>query len=248
MTGARWLALALAGLAGQGHAQRPAALVALPFVGCAADGQTGRQAAPGHGATPRLPAGAAARLAYYAMSGIGVIAPRGWHCFGLYGSNGATLIVTPEPRGYGDFPPRGRRLAGQAVQISYSYGGTSGRFAVARMISTFFPAHAAFVRQVRDDGYVLSDQPTGPTPGDLVRWRTPEQARVTTPAGRNGLGTDWLLAPSVDPVESLVMLLRGDPIDLVRVDVRVPARDAALATVIIEGARRAYQGRRLPGS
>lgn len=242
------LAGALAVLPAASPAQRPAAPVALPFVGCAADGQTGRQAAPAHGATPRLPAGAAGRLAYYAMSEIGVIAPRGWHCFGLYGSNGATLIVTPEQRGFDDFPPRGRRISGQAVQVSYSYGGTSGRFAVARMISTFFPAHAAFVRQVRDDGYVLGGQPTGPVPGDLIRWRTSDQARVTTPAGRSGLGTDWLLAPSADSIESLVMLLRGDPIDMVRVDVRMPARDAALATVIIEGARRAYQGRRLPGS
>jgi hypothetical protein len=40
----------------------------------------------------------ARRLAYY-ESGVsrGVLAPRGWFCFGVYGSSGSAFLVTPEP-------------------------------------------------------------------------------------------------------------------------------------------------------
>ena len=42
--------------------------------------------------------GEASKLAYYqAEKGIGVLAPRDWHCFGTYGSGGDTLYVTPQP-------------------------------------------------------------------------------------------------------------------------------------------------------
>ena len=40
---------------------------------------------------------AALRLAYYkAQYGPGVLAPRGWHCFSTYGSDGANLFVSPD--------------------------------------------------------------------------------------------------------------------------------------------------------
>src|SRR5689334_17256314 len=46
---------------------------------------------------PVVPEIVAGDLAHYvAASGPGVLAPRGWHCLGLHGSNGNQLVVTPE--------------------------------------------------------------------------------------------------------------------------------------------------------
>lgn len=70
----------------------------LPFVGCPSDGQQGPQRFPKSCPTPTVLGNDAARPAYYAMEdGTGVIAPRGWRCFGRYGSNGSTLTVAPAP-------------------------------------------------------------------------------------------------------------------------------------------------------
>jgi hypothetical protein len=71
----------------------------VPFVGCKSDGQVGPVKAPsGRSKMMAIPAEAAQRLAYYkAEEGVGVLAPRGGHCFETYGSNGATLYVSPDP-------------------------------------------------------------------------------------------------------------------------------------------------------
>ena len=80
-------------------ASAQSAAVTVPFVGCASDGQAGPQAAPsGQSLAVAIPAGLAQRLAYYkAEDGIGVLAPRGWHCFSTYGSGGSNLFVSPDP-------------------------------------------------------------------------------------------------------------------------------------------------------
>jgi len=57
-------------------------------------------------------------FAYKAVSAVGVLAPRGWHCFGTYGSGGETLLVSAEP--IDNFSrlswPKG--LPGSPVQLS----------------------------------------------------------------------------------------------------------------------------------
>ncbi len=72
--------------------------VSIPFVGCGSDGQLGPVKAPqGQRKLVAISADLAQQLAYYKSEyGIGVVAPRGWHCFGTYGSNGSTLYVTPD--------------------------------------------------------------------------------------------------------------------------------------------------------
>ncbi len=40
----------------------------------------------------------AQKLAYFKTTHIGVLAPRGWHCFGTYGSGGESIIVTKSTR------------------------------------------------------------------------------------------------------------------------------------------------------
>jgi hypothetical protein len=72
--------------------------VQVPFVGCEADGQVGAVAAPKKAEkVVKIDAGMAQRLAYYkAEYSPGVLAPRGWYCFGTYGSNGSSLFVSPQ--------------------------------------------------------------------------------------------------------------------------------------------------------
>ncbi|HTP83160.1 MAG TPA: hypothetical protein VMQ11_09450, partial [Alphaproteobacteria bacterium] len=65
--------------------------IAVPFVGCPGDGQQGPMEPQKSGSTPALPALEASRVAYYSFLDVRVLAPKGWHCLGLIGSNGETL-------------------------------------------------------------------------------------------------------------------------------------------------------------
>lgn len=220
------LALALAAAA-------PTAPV--PFVGCASDGQQGAQPAPRRRAVPSVPAAAAAQLAYYASNELGVLAPRGWHCIGLEGSNGSFLLVTPSLYRAADLLGETAPVRGPAVQIALSFGGTSGRFEVANVIARAFPAQMAFARNVAAEG-IGDPLPTGPYPDDhMVRLR-PNAVGYTTPAGRQGLGTDSRLAPGDRPIEGLAVLDPSGDMSLVKLDVRLPAAQAALATPILNAA------------
>lgn len=70
----------------------------VPFVGCKSDGQVGPIDAPkGKDVVLPIPAEAAARLAYYKADHFGVLGPRAWNCFRLYGSSGNVLFVSPGP-------------------------------------------------------------------------------------------------------------------------------------------------------
>ena len=122
------------------------------------------------------------------------------------------------------------------MQISVSFGGTSGRFEVADVIARTFPAYMGFaVRVAAED--VGDPLPRGPYPTDrLVRLR-PTAVGYTTPAGRVGLGTDSRLAPSDRPIDGLAVLRPdGGDMDLVKIDVRLPAGQAGLATPILNAA------------
>jgi hypothetical protein len=120
------------------------------FVGCVSDGQTGPLPAPS-GRPVALPdtSGPASEIAYYrAEHGPGVFAPRGWHCRGWYGSSGDGLLVAPEAVDMGQAVVP--RIAGPGVEMSESFGGTSGRFGVAVLAATLFPQRLqGFVKRVR---------------------------------------------------------------------------------------------------
>jgi len=218
----------------------------VPFVGCPSDGQQGPQRAPRSGAVPRLPAAAAARLAYYSMGELGVLAPRGWHCFALSGSNGSILFVTPTRQTFESLNDEAG-LRGAAVQLTLSYGGTSGRFAVAEAIARLFPAHMAFAREVAAEGIMTEPLPTGPYPGDRLTRLSPTEIAYATPGGRIGLGTENRFARGNDTVEGIVILLPRDAdeeIDLVKLDQRLPATLAPLAPAIVAGLRHDLRDRR----
>jgi hypothetical protein len=129
----------------------------VPAIGCPQDGQVGPQDAP---ALPKtvsvtVPAGMGRFLAFYSVSeGIesGILAPKGWDCFGTYGSDGNTLYVVPNRLG-GDILDRSEKVKnGPAVTKRISIGGTSGRFNVAKIGGRIFPSARAFALRVRKEG------------------------------------------------------------------------------------------------
>ena len=74
------------------------AQVSVPFKGCASDGQMGPEEAPkGKSVSRPITAKAASQLAYYKSENgdAGVLGPRGWYCFGTYGSGGDALYISP---------------------------------------------------------------------------------------------------------------------------------------------------------
>ena len=207
--------------------------VAVPTIACPSDGQQGpRPPARRRLTAPRLPSAAAARLALYVSGELSVLAPRGWNCLELTGSDGTLLIVTPERRSFEDI----HDLRGPAVQLSLSFGGTSGRFAVAEAIARLFPHHMEFARRVEAEGMFDQPLPSGPFPADRLERVSANIVRFTTPPGAAGLGTVSRLVPDAEPIEGTVILLgNGEEMpDLLQLSVRLPANDPGLASLIID--------------
>lgn len=211
----------------------------VPFVGCASDGQVGPLPAPeGKPLKLPIPQDVADRLAYYkAENGSGVLGPRGWHCFGVYGSSGGSLFVTPETidsKQFFDSKAGWKGFRGDVIQISDSIGDTSGRFSVAMVIARVFPKHKKFVEGVIAEGLEpASDFPFGPYPADKLHYRSDALVEYETPANAEGLGTrSWLLAngQSIRGVE----MLTGETPDLVSLAVRIPAALNDLVNVIVQ--------------
>ena len=210
--------------------------VRVPFVGCASDGQAGPLKAPaGQSKLVAIPAGDAARLAYYkAEYSAGVLAPRGWHCFSTYGSNGANLFVSPDPIDpKAPFSENWKGFPGAAVQVSVSLGGTSGRFQVAKIIAHVFPEYKAFAESVIAEGIEpASDFPFGPYPNDKLTYRSKSVAEFETPANREGLGTSSQLQAGSSPIDG-VAILSGADTDLVLLSARLSEKDRDLIPAIV---------------
>jgi len=229
------LALALAG----GGFEGALAAQTVPFVGCPGDGQTG-PVEPVKGAPKRvaLDAATASALAYYqAGDAYGVLAPRGWNCFFVYGSDGQSLMVAPNEK-FAD--ALDASFTGPAVIGTLHYGSTSGRFAVAKYAARLFPKQArAFIASVIAEGIEpKSEFIFQPYPADHV---TPKGARslvFETPAGAEGLGTSDRLKPGDLPVTGFAAL-QGDrkAPDFFLLTVRLPADEAGLAPAIVSGGR-----------
>lgn len=210
----------------------------VPFVGCASDGQGGPQAAPtGQNKMATISAAAAQRLAYYkAQYSAGVLAPRGWHCFSTYGSNGASLFISPDPIDGKTvlLSSDWKGFAGPAIQISIAEGGTSGRFEVAKVIARVFPAYKAFAQSVIAEGIEpASDFPSGPYAKDSLTYRAKNIVEFETPANTAGLGTDSRLEANASPIDGVAMIVGSDT-DLVQLSARVSAQDRDLIPLIVQ--------------
>jgi len=213
-----------------------AASVQVPFVGCASDGQVGPLKAPtGPGRAFAIPRAFVQRLAYYkAEYGIGVLAPRGWHCFSTYGSDGSNLFVSPDPiNPKAPFTTDWKGLSGEAIGVSVSLGGTSGRFQVAQIIMRVFPAYAAFARNVIAEGVEpASSFPSGPYPNDKLTYRGKNIVEFETPANAEGLGTNSRLQSGAGPIDG-VAIVSGADTDLTQLSARLKDNDRDLTQTIV---------------
>src|ERR1019366_1853597 len=147
-------------------------------------------------------------LAYFqAKSGDGVLAPHGWHCFGTYGSGGATLYISPEPIDSKSVFSSWDR-SGPGIAIRRSYGETSGRFDVAAIIARVFPAHREFIKEVLEPmDLPLNQFPFGPYPADKLNYKRPEIVEFQTPPQSDGLGTHVGLLKNASPIRGVAMLV-----------------------------------------
>src|SRR5579863_2585625 len=183
----------------------PSVAVTVPFVGCASDGQAGPQAAPkGQSLAVGIPAAMAQRLAYYKSEyGPGALAPRGWNCFSVYGSDGSSLFVSSDPINTSDLNSMDwKGFTGQVIEVSEMDGGTSGRFEVAKIIARVFPAYKTFAQNVIAEGIEpASDFPFGPYPSDKLTYRGKSVVEFETAANQQGLGTDSRLQANASPID-----------------------------------------------
>jgi hypothetical protein len=225
-------------------AVRPAAIVAqtnanlatardrvqVPFVGCKSDGQTGPLDAPGASDTAVwLDGKTAARLTVYqAQNGLAVLGPRGWSCFGLYGSAGSGVIVAPSLDW--NLSSLGSGIPGFAIHASLAYGDTSGRFQVAEIVARVFPAHKSFADKVAAEG--IWPPVAGVFPADHLTYRSDRLVEYETPARAQGLGTFFQLLPNGDPIRGVVMLT--PQFDVLQDAVRLPQNLGDLSTLLIQ--------------
>jgi len=211
------------------------------FVGCASDGQVGSLKAPsGRSKTMAIPAAAAQRVAYYkAEQGFGVLAPKGWHCFGAYGSNGSSLYVSPDPINAAElFSTTWKGFRGPVIQISSVNGGTSGRFEVARIIARVFPERKAFVEEVIAEGIEpASSFPYGRYPADSLLYRGENIVEFVTPGQTDGLGTASRVQKNDSPIYGVAILFGEEP-SLLQLSMRLPSETSDLAQLIISQAER----------
>ena len=213
----------------------------VPFVGCKSDGQMGPVKAPdGKSKVVVIAADAAHRLAFYkSEQGFGVLAPRGWHCFGVYGSSGYSLYVSPQQIAYASlFATSWSGFAGPVIEITGESGGTSGRFGVARTIARVFPAYRAFVEKVIEEGFApASSFPFGPYPRDRLTYKSKKIVEYQTPAQTDGMGTDSRLQKNSNPISGVAILVGQTP-DLVLLSVRLSPERTDLASRIIRQVER----------
>jgi hypothetical protein len=186
-----------------------------------------------------ISAAAAQRLAYYKGGvGLGVLAPRGWHCFVQYGSDGANLLVSPDPIDSTTVMSMDwKGFTGQAIEVSFMLGGTSGRFQVAKVIARVFPAYKQFALNVIAEGIEpASDFPFGPYPSDKLTYRGTSIVEFETPANTAGLGTESRLLPNASPIDGVAILFGGganEDTNLVQLSARLAPSDSDLIPAII---------------
>lgn len=216
------------------------ARVTVPFVGCKSDGQIGPLDPPTEAEKivqidPKL----AQKLAYYEPArSSGVLAPRGWYCFGTYGSDGDSTFVIPEPVDSGRvFSGVWRNLTGAAIEVDHQYGGTSGRHAVAQVIARVFPRYKPFVDGVVEMfDFLAEGMVFGPYPSDELVYRSDRVVEYRTPPRLEGLGTiTSKLNPSDRPIVGVATLLGELPeIDALLLSVRLPPEMMSLQGSIVE--------------
>jgi hypothetical protein len=175
---------------------------------------------------------AAEALAYYVTApGLGVLALRGWFCYGMYGSGSDSLYIGPKPI-YGTMFSIGRSgFVGPIIEVNQSLSNTGQRSDVAEIITRVFPAYMAFARHLNEEGLGRSLK-FDRYPKDALTYRSNSVAEYKTPAQTDGLGTHSWLRKSGSPIEGVAMLVGQTP-DLLLLSVRLPQELRGLTSVII---------------
>lgn len=176
-----------------------------------------------------IPAAAAARLACYkSMADIGVLAPRGWHCYFTYGSGGYSLLVSPDPI------DQVRDLPGAGIDLTFHNGMNSGRIEVAEVIARMFPSRLGFVTEVRAlHELPESAFPVGPFAADRLTRRGQKVVEFMTSAGTDGLGTRSRLSKVSGGAISGVAILEEDVPNVLQLSLRLPAGMEALTALVV---------------
>jgi hypothetical protein len=218
-------------------------LMRAPFVGCAGDGMSGPFPAPSDdGKSPLLSPYDAAALAYYSVGDWGVLAPRGWHCFDSYGSDGAVLTISPRLRSANDLPKNYGKLAGPMIVMNFINGGTSGRFEAAHVAARIFPIARPFVQGVINEQLEpASHFSFTPYPYDIVTRLDPNRIEFETPAQTIALGTRIQLAPDANLIRGIAILESSDPPNILVLNVRLPSDLRYLTPIIVDNFRRAQE-------
>jgi len=188
-----------------------------------------------------LPGAIARQVSYYkAYRGPGVLAPRGWRCFCVYGSSGSTLFVTPDGRIGDDFFNERRSITGPVIKLAQVYGDTGGgRILVAQTIARAFPMYLPLARETAETFDLGTDAlPDGPYPMDKLVRRTTKTVEYETPPHAEGLGTSSGLNEGDLPIRGIIILDGSTP-DLLLLAVRLPEHLAGLTPTIIEAVKRA---------
>lgn len=145
------------------------------------------------------------------------------------------------PTGARNLPEGG--ATGPAVALAHRYGGTSGRFAVAELISRNFPRFLPFANRVRKmDPDLAITFPKSPFKDDQLTYRSDRVLEFRTRALRQGLGTlEGDIAPNSSPVDGVAMILGpADQVDAEIVSIRLPkGTHPRLIRAIVEDAERA---------
>jgi hypothetical protein len=182
--------------------------VAVPFIGCESSGQTEVLAAP-KGVTKfvRVAPKDAQALAYYeSADGIGLLAPRGWHCVGRSGSGGWVLYLAPEPFS----ASLTLDLSGPAIEVDHMTSENSGKFYIADIMVRVFPTYKVFGTAVLQ-GMGLPIPP-GPYPKDVIIQKRDTIVEYTTPALTEGLGNagTWLRENDL-PIKGAAIIVGNPP-------------------------------------
>jgi hypothetical protein len=181
----------------------------VPAIGCPLGGPEGPEDTPTLPKTVRVvvPEGTTSGLAYYSEcegAGIGVVAPKGWDCFGTHGTAGSTLYVTPDHLS-DPIPNRHEKVKNGPVVIRNMFSSAaSGRYLVADISARIFPLAREFVQRVDPKSSVFT-----PWPYDRLNRLSDFVVSYVTPAGTDGLGTAFGPTPGPQPISGLVFL-RGD--------------------------------------
>jgi len=218
------------------HKSAPAVLSEIPFVGCPSDGQLGPQPAPeGKPLHLPIPTELAAQIAYYEMNeDFGVLAPRGWHCFGIVGSYGIQLVVAPQPLSWELlWGEHAEPLRGPAVHLAGIDGDTSGRFEVGRAVLRLFPIYHAYVRRIIHEHIdeSLATARRKPFPADKLTYRGTHRVYYVTPPHQKGEGTQSRLAADDESIEGVIEV-GGQDMDMTYLAARLPKTQRALVSYI----------------